>query len=341
MKNLVSIIVPVFNSYKYLDRCLRSIVSQTYKTIEIVLIDDGSTDDSLSICKGYAISDPRIKVLHQDNQGVANARNAGIKACKGDYIAFVDSDDEISPYMIERLLDCLIESRSDISFCAVSMVRNGIEVSIKSSSTSKQLSALDFYRCVFSLIDQKVLAQNGGYLCNKLFKRELFYGKKIPHKIAAEDEFFLLLIANLITRTYYVGEPLYFYHLRQDSISNNSEFALQLTETRSSYADIKCSPGIRATAICAYAKAILWLQYIYKERNQSIIFSREESGQIRYHAIRCLLQLMKSGSIKDIDTRHLTILCFYSCPRMFQVLCFYFYKRFKKFLPFLKRKRKN
>lgn len=110
---LVSVIVPVYNVEKYLSNCLDSIINQSYSDIEIILIDDGSTDNSGHICDMYSLKDKRVRVIHQKNKGVSNARNVGLKISKGQYISFVDSDDVICSWHIECLLNVLIKEHSD------------------------------------------------------------------------------------------------------------------------------------------------------------------------------------------------------------------------------------
>ena len=115
---LISVIIPVYKVEKYLDRCLESIVNQTYKNLEIILIDDGSPDNCPAICDEYAQKDSRIKVIHKANGGVSSARNKGIDVATGDYIGFVDSDDWIEPDMYETLIKNAEQYNSDISRCS-------------------------------------------------------------------------------------------------------------------------------------------------------------------------------------------------------------------------------
>lgn len=112
---MISIIVPVYNSEKYIDRCLDSILNQTYKDLEIVLVNDGSNDQSLKILENYALRDTRIKVVNQENKGVAAARNTGLDNATGDYILYVDSDDWIENNMVERMVE--LSANADIVFC--------------------------------------------------------------------------------------------------------------------------------------------------------------------------------------------------------------------------------
>ena len=114
---LVSVIVPVYNVEAYLDECLESICSQTYRNLEIILADDGSTDKSGEICDIWQAKDPRIRVIHQQNAGVSCARNAGLEICTGDLISFVDSDDWLDLQMFEKLVSCLSENDADAAMC--------------------------------------------------------------------------------------------------------------------------------------------------------------------------------------------------------------------------------
>ena len=111
MSSLVSVIVPVYNSTAYLKRCVDAILAQTYKDLEVVLVDDGSTDDSLDICREYAKNDSRVKVFHKENGGSSSARNVGIKEATGEYICFCDSDDYYEPDIVENLMKVFNENQ--------------------------------------------------------------------------------------------------------------------------------------------------------------------------------------------------------------------------------------
>lgn len=117
MMDLISVIIPVYKVERYLERCLKSIVNQTYKNIEIILVDDGSPDRCGEICDKYAENDKRINVVHKENGGLSDARNCGVDHSKGKYITFVDSDDYISEYYVEYLYQLLIDNNADISCC--------------------------------------------------------------------------------------------------------------------------------------------------------------------------------------------------------------------------------
>ena len=114
---LISIITPVYNSEKFLKKCIDSILNQTYSNFELILVDDGSVDKSPQICDEYARKDSRIVVIHQKNQGQAAARNKALDICKGDYISFIDSDDYVNPQMLEILMYTMQQSEADIAVC--------------------------------------------------------------------------------------------------------------------------------------------------------------------------------------------------------------------------------
>lgn len=165
MNELISIIIPVFNVAQYLDRCLNSVTRQTYKNLEIVIIDDGSTDDSGKICDIWGEKDNRIKVIHQRNKGVAAARNYAISVAKGDYIGFVDSDDYVDEDMFEILLSTAARFAADIVICGFKEVKGGV-------ARTKQVQYTRFYtrdEALYELIkDENVQS----YLWNKLFRRK-------------------------------------------------------------------------------------------------------------------------------------------------------------------------
>ena len=133
---LVSIIVPVYNVEKYLERCLDSLINQTLKDIEIILVDDGSTDDSGNICDKYAKKDKRIKVIHKENGGLSDARNIGLSIANGRYLQFVDSDDFIHKQMIEILYNTIINNNADISICDFDKVYENTKIKYNTKEIS-------------------------------------------------------------------------------------------------------------------------------------------------------------------------------------------------------------
>ena len=172
---LISIIIPVYKVEPFLRECLDSIVSQTYQNLEIILVDDGSTDGSGAICDEYAARDGRIIVIHQENQGISGARNAGLDIASGDYVLFVDSDDRIEPFTCECALKAAIGQQADL----VSFGYKVIYESGKSREVVAPASGIQDKRQVM----QELVWQRGNFrdsAWNKLFARKLFDDIRFP-----------------------------------------------------------------------------------------------------------------------------------------------------------------
>lgn len=208
---LISVIVPIYNVEKYLEKCLSSICGQTYKNLEILLIDDGSTDHCGEICDAYAGKDPRIQVLHQSNQGLSAARNVGIDHASGDYLGFVDGDDWIEPVMFQTLLDAVIQHRADIAACQFRYVF--------SNGTSKFQPVRPFEaegRQIMVLLLKGEQIQD--YVCNKLFSAQLFDSVRFPVGKTFEDISTTYRLFERATRLVSLSEPLYWYVQRESGI---------------------------------------------------------------------------------------------------------------------------
>ena len=163
MSPKISIIVPVYNVEEYLDRCIKSILNQTFKDFELILIDDGSKDNSSKICDQYAMEDNRIKVIHKENSGQATSRNIGLKISSANLVGFVDSDDWIEPDMYELLYKSHIKDDTDISIIGVKEVSEG----------ERCISEYFPNNITFSEILKRA------YPCNKMFKKELFFDNNL------------------------------------------------------------------------------------------------------------------------------------------------------------------
>ncbi len=223
----VSIIVPVYNVERYLDKCVESLINQTYKDLEIVLVDDGSPDNCGKMCDEWAKKDSRIVVYHKENGGLSDARNYGIDRCKGDYIAFVDSDDYVADNYIEFMYNLLQENENcKVSACDICAVRNGVEspyTDFKGSIVFDRREA--FERVLYhDLIDVAAYA--------KLYKREVFADIRYPVGRIYEDTYIFGDILNTTDYIVFGGEALYYYVQRDDSIVSGS-----FTEKRLQYID--------------------------------------------------------------------------------------------------------
>ena len=216
MSHLISVIVPVYKSEKYLDKCVESIVNQTYKNLEIILVDDGSPDNCPQICDEWAKKDGRIKVIHKENGGVSSARNAGLDNSSGEYIGFVDGDDFIENDFYEFLYDNLAENSADISFCSFKTLdektgeyaqSNNYGIAEKSLAGEELLSEF-FSSCKGELVS----------FCNKIIKRSLFDGLRFPQGRVFEDWTLAPMIYSRCVKAVFSPEYKYCYVVHQGSI---------------------------------------------------------------------------------------------------------------------------
>ena len=210
MDPLVSIIVPVYNVKSYLNRCVDSLLGQSYQNMELLLVDDGSTDGSETLCDEYAAQDARVRVLHKKNGGLSDARNAGMKVATGDLITFVDSDDYISKDFIEILFEAMLENKSDI---AIANMKRTSRRDDKNTVIDWKVSS---YKNEDALIRMLYGTPFGTSACGKLFKRSLFTGVEFPYGKFSEDLFTIYKTILKSENVTYVGFDGYFYYYRDE-----------------------------------------------------------------------------------------------------------------------------
>ena len=215
----VSVIIPVYNIEKYLKKCVESVEAQTYQDYKIILVDDGSTDESGKLCDALAQKNEKIIVIHQENKGLGGARNTGIQACDTDYIMFLDSDDYIHPQLLEKCLDTVKNNDCDIVlFDMINVDEKGKTGIVYGNQipTNKVLTK-----------SEKCLISKNPTACDKLYKTSLFKDNNIyyPEKVWYEDLRTtpkILLFADKIVRL--ESEPLYYYLQRSDSIMHTPDY---------------------------------------------------------------------------------------------------------------------
>ncbi|WP_455656299.1 glycosyltransferase family 2 protein [Phascolarctobacterium sp.] len=223
MEKLISIVVCVYNAEKYIHKCLTSLVQQTYKNIEIIIIDDGSPDNCSVICDKYAAKDSRIKVIHQKNAGYGAARNKGISMATGEFIGFVDPDDWVDVNMIDGMVSALNYNDADIVICDWQTFSNDDEQNGE-LHTQNINNNWPFEK----IRDEFLLDNYPNFLCNKLFALRLFAGLEIPPDIVLGD---LYVCAELFVRSskiFYVPKGYYCYRI-------HASFASTQQKTRRKY----------------------------------------------------------------------------------------------------------
>ena len=215
---LISIVVPVYNVKQFLTKCLNSIISQTYSNLEIIVVDDGSTDGSATICDDYAKKDKRTSVIHKENGGLASARNAGIDVAKGTYIGFVDSDDYIEPYMYEKLLQAILKYSCNIAVCGINYVFDDGEVIAKANTEPEQ-----FFEFPWAIEEMNTFRLFDMGAWSKLYKRELFADIRFPVGKLSEDFFIMYRLFDLAQGVAYVPDACYNYFQRANSITKSKK----------------------------------------------------------------------------------------------------------------------
>lgn len=223
MNSLISVIVPIYNVEKYLKKCVDSIINQTYKNLEIILVDDGSPDNCPKICDEYAKQDNRIKVIHKENGGLSDARNAGIEIATGQYISFVDSDDYIAEDMLDDMITRIINDKSDLVSAGVVWVDElGNEIR---TSTVSENALLNTEQSMTEIINDGKLKQ---HVWNKLYRFDLI--KDIPFNKGKyhEDVFWSYQVIGKAEKISVEKNSYYYYVQRSESIMGEKYSAKRL-----------------------------------------------------------------------------------------------------------------
>lgn len=217
-EGLISVVIPIFNMEKYLRKCLDSVCNQTYTKLEILLIDDGSTDQSSKIYRAYQRNDNRIKIFCKENGGLSSARNYGIERATGQYIAFVDSDDYIHPRMFEILTNNIKENQSQIAICNFETIyEQGDTVSKRENEQIDDKVYTDSEVMQLLWMEGRITVVTW----NKLYVRSLFNSIKFPKGKIHEDEFIIHHLLIQCKRVSVVNKVLYYYLKRNNSITSN------------------------------------------------------------------------------------------------------------------------
>lgn len=259
MEELISVIVPVYNVKNYLNRCVKSVLNQTYSNLEIILVDDGSSDGSEVLCDDLAKADSRIMVIHKPNGGAADAKNIGTAAANGSWIIYVDSDDWIHPHLIEILVNTVIENGTEIALCNFNKYTHyaPLDFDVKENLNIEILSSKEALRKLYT---------NDAFITPWaiLLRRELALRYPYPKGRIHEDDATTYKYFSDSTTVSWIDEPLYAYFVRDDSVMGQS-FSLKkidcLTAIRERiefFDDRKDNEMVRL-AMRRYVKLALWV----------------------------------------------------------------------------------
>lgn len=310
MEKLISVIVPVYNVEAYLRKCVDSICAQTYRNLEIILVDDGSPDNCGAICDEYARKDPRVKVIHKKNGGLSDARNAGLDICNGEYVAFVDSDDWIEPQMYQRLYELIEQFDAEMAIGGIvdEVVENGETRTVNITQYEKAPFAED------NLEMMRRYFQTAWAAWDKLYRAELFDGIRYPVGEINEDEAIVLQLLDRCRRVCYSNEVFYHYIRRTDgtSITTSSFSEKKLAWVKHCRDNLEFIrekyPELELDAAARYRSSLLWAlreialceNDLEKERKWVKKLLREEKtlfravpfdniqGRLRYLTMQCL-----------------------------------------------------
>ena len=210
----ISLIVPVYQAEKYIRRCLDSIIAQTFYNLEIILVNDGSDDDSGKICDEYALLDKRVKVIHKENGGLSSARNAGLELATGEYIGFIDSDDWIAKDMYEYLYRLIVKYEADIAVGEIVRCRDSFEVMQKKESI-EVFNQKEYISRILKVHTRKT----EHYACGKLYKATVFENVRYPEGLIAEDVLGTFEAVLQAERVVTSNKVVYFYYINENGIT--------------------------------------------------------------------------------------------------------------------------
>lgn len=252
--NLISVIIPVYKTECFLNQCILSVVEQTYADLEIILVDDGSPDKCGSLCDEWAEKDSRIKVIHVKNGGAGKARNIGIAASKGDYIAFVDSDDFVSPLIYEKMLQAF-DSKVDVVECSYGIVESD-EMIFKVVGNRRGFTTEEAMR---EHIQDHFFKQ---VIWNKMYRRNVVEGIPFPEGKLIDDEFWTYKVVGNAKKLIHIDDCLYAYRQQEKSVmhASFSKARLQALEAKVSRLEYISE---KFPALYFEAHQNLWLSCLY------------------------------------------------------------------------------
>lgn len=314
MNNLVSIVIPVYNVEQYLNRCMESVVGQTYTNLEIILVDDGSKDNSSAICDEWGKKDDRILVIHQKNGGLSNARNTGINNASGKWIMFVDSDDMVSFNIVEQLMQLAISQGADIAIGGVKHIFD--ENTITFAEQVAPVFTYDAKQAIKEMWYQRSFLPSAW---GKIYKRSLFDNIRFTEKILFEDIDVMHEVFWLCNKIVYKNIPLYGYVHRENSITT-AEFSkrdcaiLQISEKLLRFSEEK-APSLMSAAESYTVTAAFRIYLNAPQKNKEFSTYRTKAKE--------LLDRYGKKVIKDKNVRRKTkcaLLLYFYCKPLLMIV---------------------
>ena len=300
MADLISIIVPVYNVEKYLDQCVESIINQTYKELEIILIEDGSPDNCGSICDSWAKKDDRIKVFHVDNGGSARARNIGLIHAKGKYVGFVDADDFLMPSMYEILYKLAINSSAEITECGYYKVTSDVMHNSLNNLEGKTIRTFNTAEALLENVRDTVVQQ---VVWNKLYLKRIIGNTFFTEGKYIDDEFWTYKIIGSAKKIVSTTEKLYCYRQQEASMMHQSFSLKRMDALEAKLQRLKYLEQ-RFPSIVSEAKCNLYFTCIYLQQMALKGVNKKEQIVMRKKIKNCLNSFcMEKSDLKCIDNK--------------------------------------
>lgn len=313
--DLISVIIPVYNVERYLKECVDSVLNQSYSNLEIILVDDGSTDDSPQICDAYASLDPRVKVLHKMNGGVASARNSALDICKGSYIYLLDSDDYVVSDCIEKMHQRIVSDGSSMCICNYRNLENGVISKTSAIDIEDTVMTGEEYRTYF--YGHVSFAAQTAF---RMYSADVFKDIRYPNLKCGEDAYVMLWIMNKTERISVMSEALGIYRRAENSITysaQNNYYKVVDVENQwwnlhIEYYTKKNDRKFLIQALRAYCHImlIMWdsitLQQkktyapVVRERCRILLRSKQVKGKAKFKYMCCMLSVSLCAKVSKL-----------------------------------------
>ena len=286
-KPMISIIVPIYNVEQYLRRCVDSLRNQSHRDFELILVDDGSPDNCSAICEEYAAVDDRVRVIHKTNGGLSDARNAGLEIARGEYVAFVDSDDWVAENYLERLLTALTETGADICECSVLRTDGAACVPAAENQKPEVFSTTE---ALEQLISDNIFRQ---HVWNKLYRRDVIADILFPKGKTNEDEFWTYQVFGNAKKVAKISDVLYSYFQRPASIMGET-YSLKRLDALEGKLHRQRYVEAAFPQLCLQAKLNLFGSCIYAGQMSLIHLSGEQGRLARKKINEIILEYAPS-----------------------------------------------
>lgn len=289
---LISVIVPVYNVEKYFNRCVDSILNQSYENLEIILVDDSSPDKCPIMCDDYEHLDKRVRVIHQKNAGQSAARNAALDIAKGDFISFIDSDDYVSPYFIEKLYTRIVRDKSDFAVCEYHKVDECGNIINSKEYLQKNIQIDEKEFCILESSPKFYMFCVS--LWNKMFRTRTWKHLRLKVGKYAEDSFAMTQYIKGMNNISIIKEPLYYYCQRGNSAVNNySVKNLDSVEARLERCKYYFEKGYDQQLKGTLLQSMGMLSFSLKELDMSVPENKERYSELKAQYDACYVNAFK------------------------------------------------